>query len=201
MRHRFDLAAPRRRAAAVAQRMRRLVIGFWIMCIVGAIAGIPFAETSVSMGTTLLSRLTDDTVIGGVETSESAASMMRFRTASFKTRPTPEPTPTPEPEPEPEPQAEEQVAYVAPAGSVTAIIYAAAAEFGLDGAYLAAIAACESGLNPQAYNPAGYYGLFQFDQGTWAAYGYGSIYDATAQARTAARLIAAGQASRWPSCA
>ena len=87
------------------------------------------------------------------------------------------------------------------ANSTTGIIYAAAAEFGLDPAYLLSVASCESGLNPTAYNAAGYHGLFQFDQTTWAAYGYGSIYDPTAQSRTAARLIAAGQSSRWPNCA
>ena len=85
--------------------------------------------------------------------------------------------------------------------STTGIIYAAATEFGLDPAYLLSVATCESGLNPTAFNPAGYHGLFQFDQTTWAAYGYGSIYDPVAQSRTAARLIAAGQQSRWPNCA
>ncbi len=87
------------------------------------------------------------------------------------------------------------------ASSTTAVIYAAATEFGLDPSYLLSVATCESTLNPTAYNPAGYHGLFQFDQSTWAAYGYGSIYDPVAQSRTAARLIAAGQSSRWPNCA
>lgn len=87
------------------------------------------------------------------------------------------------------------------AGSITGVISAAATEFGLDPGYLLSVASCESGLSPTAYNAAGYHGLFQFDQTTWAAYGYGSIYDPTAQARTAARLIAAGQSSRWPNCA
>ncbi len=87
------------------------------------------------------------------------------------------------------------------ANTTTGVIYAAANEFGLDPAYLLSVATCESGLDPAAYNPAGYHGLFQFDQTTWAAYGYGSIYDAVAQARTAARLLAAGHASRWPNCA
>lgn len=85
--------------------------------------------------------------------------------------------------------------------STTSIISAAAVEFGLDPGYLLSVATCESGLDPTAYNPAGYHGLFQFDQTTWAAYGYGSIYDPAAQSRTAARLIAAGQGSRWPNCA
>lgn len=87
------------------------------------------------------------------------------------------------------------------ATGTTGVIQEAAAEFGLDPGYLLSVASCESGLDPTAYNPAGYHGLFQFDQTTWAAYGYGSIYDPTAQARTAARLIAAGQSSRWPNCA
>jgi soluble lytic murein transglycosylase-like protein len=115
---------------------------------------------------------------------------MKFRGKTFRTRP--DPTPTPEARVEAPP---------APAGSVTAIVYDAAAEFGLSGSYLASVAACESGLNPSAANPAGFYGLFQFDSSTWAAEGYGSIYDPVAQARTAARLLAAGHASRWPHCA
>lgn len=89
----------------------------------------------------------------------------------------------------------------APASSVESIIYDAAAEFGLEGSYLVSVAVCESNLDPGAYNPAGYHGLFQFDHTTWAAYGYGPIYDPIAQSRTAARLIAAGQHSRWPNCA
>jgi soluble lytic murein transglycosylase-like protein len=72
---------------------------------------------------------------------------------------------------------------------------------GIDGNYLLSIARCESSLNPRAVGSSGYYGLFQFDQQTWAAYGYGSIYDPVAQSQTAARLIAAGQTSRWPNCA
>jgi soluble lytic murein transglycosylase-like protein len=97
--------------------------------------------------------------------------------------------PPADPEPAPEPQ------------SVSGIIYAAAAEFGLAPDYLLSVASCESGLDPGAVNPAGYYGLFQFDEPTWGAYGYGSIWDPEAQARTAARMLAAGMSERWPNCA
>lgn len=83
---------------------------------------------------------------------------------------------------------------------MTTIIYEAASEFGVAGDYLLSVAQCESGLDPSAYNQAGYHGLFQFDFQTWGAYGYGSIYDPVAQARTAAELLAAGHASRWPNC-
>ncbi|MDQ3752518.1 MAG: transglycosylase family protein [Actinomycetota bacterium] len=143
----------------------------------------------------------------GLESSESVRGMVRFRRQMFDIRPAPE---RPEPEavavtpegvtPAPEEAAAPEEA-VAPAGSVTEIIYAAAAEHGLDGAYLVSVAECESGLDPGAVNSAGYYGLFQFDTQTWAAYGSGSIFDPAAQAGAAASLIAGGQASRWPNCA
>ena len=151
----------------------------------------------------------------GVEASDSAAAMIRFRRKVFEARPAPTPTPTPTPTPAPAPSptpaptpmpapaetvAETPTTAPAAGGSVSEIIYAAAAEFGISGDTLLSIASCESGLDPQAHNPAGYYGLFQFDQQTWGAYGYGSIYDPVAQARTAARLVAAGQTSRWPTC-
>ena len=112
-----------------------------------------------------------------------------------------DPKPVIPPEPKPEPVAAEP-APVSYGGDVSSIITSAAIEFGLDPGYLLSVATCESTLNPQAYNPAGpYYGLFQFDATTWAAYGYGSYYDPVANARTAAELIAAGQGSRWPNCA
>lgn len=134
--------------------------------------------------------------LAGVTTSEAAGGLMKLRGKLFQSRPTPSPTPTEEPEPEADPAPSP-----APAGSVTEIIYSAAAEFGIDAGYLVSVASCESNLNPGAVNPAGYHGLFQFDSTTWAAYGYGSIYDPVAQARTAARMLAAGMASRWPNCA
>jgi hypothetical protein len=84
--------------------------------------------------------------------------------------------------------------------TIPEVIYAAAAEFGLNRRYLVSVAYCESDLDPLAVNPAGYYGLFQFDQPTWAAFGYGSIWNPVAQSRTAARMLAAGMYERWPNC-
>ncbi len=131
-------------------------------------------------------------VLRGTETSESTEGILRFKSEMFARRPVTEPSASAATPPE----------AVAVASSPTVdLIYAAAAEFGLSGDYLLSVAECESSLDPSAYSPAGYYGLFQFDQSTWAAYGYGSIYDPVAQARTAARLIAAGQSERWPNCA
>jgi len=146
----------------------------------------------------------------GPEASESHASIVKFRRGVVEVReqparPEPAPTPTPEateePVEEPVEEPAEEPAPVAPAGSIEDIIASAAAEFGLDPGYLIGVASCESGLDPGAYNEAGYHGLFQFDEQTWAAYGYGDIFDPTAQSRSAARLIASGEGSRWPNCA
>jgi soluble lytic murein transglycosylase-like protein len=50
------------------------------------------------------------------------------------------------------------------------------------------VAACESGYNPNAYNPDGASGVFQFMPGTFRATPYGSqnIFDATANVDAAA---------------
>ena len=89
----------------------------------------------------------------------------------------------------------------APSDPIENAISSAASEFGIDGNYLRPLAWCESDLDPNAYSSAGYYGLFQFDEETWSEYGYGSIWDPIAQARTAARLLAMGEDDRWPNCA
>jgi len=66
------------------------------------------------------------------------------------------------------------------------------------------LAMCESGLNPRAYNSAGYYGLFQFDLGTWQAVGgSGDPRDASVseQLSRAQTLQARSGWGPWPSCA
>ncbi len=79
----------------------------------------------------------------------------------------------------------------APAGSVSA--------------NLDAIARCESGGNPDAYNPAGYYGAFQFSLATWWGLGFtGDPRDYTyaEQKYGAVHLVArTGGYSSWPHCA
>jgi soluble lytic murein transglycosylase-like protein len=185
-------ARARRRA-----RWRRAVPWLWAASVAAMVLGVPGSQ----VGADVLARLgLDQGRLGGIETTESAAGLMKFRGGTFEIRPPATPAPTPTPEPEPEPVVA-VAAPVAVSGSIAEIIYAAAAEYGLSGDYLLSVASCESGLNPSAVNPAGYHGLFQFGTGTWATEGYGSIYDPVAQARTAARMLAAGQASRWPNCA
>jgi uncharacterized protein YabE (DUF348 family) len=68
----------------------------------------------------------------------------------------------------------------------------------------AALAQCESGGNPKAVNPVGpYYGLYQFDVGTWQANGGSGIpTDASPaeQTRVAMNLYNARGRSPWPVC-
>jgi TolA-binding protein len=69
---------------------------------------------------------------------------------------------------------------------------------------LEAIAACESGGNPEAVSADGTYrGLFQFDQGTWESVG-GSGDPAAAPAEEqqyrAALLYSEAGSSPWPVC-
>jgi len=69
------------------------------------------------------------------------------------------------------------------------------------------IAMCESGQNPDAFNPAGpYYGAFQFLRETWERYGGGPRdvrrYSYNQQREIAANLARArGFAGSWPTCA
>jgi soluble lytic murein transglycosylase-like protein len=187
----FGLRAQRRaRRQKLKRRVAFLSLAATVLGLPGATLGVNLVERALGTDLAVPAR--------GAETTESAASMLRFRSKLFERRPEETPTPTPVETAEAEAVAAEPVTATTP---IYDLIAAAAAEFGLDPNYLYSVAECESGLNPGAYNAAGYHGLFQFDQTTWASYGYGDIYDPVAQARTAARLIAAGQSSRWPNCA
>jgi hypothetical protein len=69
---------------------------------------------------------------------------------------------------------------------------------------LEAIAACESGGNPEAVSPEGtYMGLFQFDQGTWESVGGTGLpteASAAEQEYRAALLYSEAGSSPWPIC-
>jgi resuscitation-promoting factor RpfB len=73
-----------------------------------------------------------------------------------------------------------------------------------DGLNWAALANCESGGNPQAYNSAGpFYGLYQFMESTWHAVGgVGLPTQASASEQTyrAQILYNRSGAGQWPVC-
>lgn len=103
----------------------------------------------------------------------------------------------PAPESAPAPPA------AAPASSgnpIIDIITEAANRYGQNPAAMIAIARCESGLNPQAYNArSGASGLFQFLPGTWRTTPYAShsIFDAWASANAAAWMWSVGRRGEW----
>jgi hypothetical protein len=62
---------------------------------------------------------------------------------------------------------------------------------------------CESGGDYGAVNPAGYYGAYQFDQGTWDAYapaGYAGTNPAAAPPAVQDAAAASVPYDAWPSC-
>jgi hypothetical protein len=66
-----------------------------------------------------------------------------------------------------------------------------------------ATAQCESGGDYGAVNPAGYYGAYQFDQGTWDAYapeGYAGTNPAEAPPAVQDAAAASVPYDAWPSC-
>jgi uncharacterized protein YabE (DUF348 family) len=74
---------------------------------------------------------------------------------------------------------------------------------GVDSLNWAALADCESGGNPRAVNPAGYYGLYQFSLGTWHSVGgSGNPIDNSSSEQTyrAKLLYQKSGAGQWPVC-
>lgn len=69
-----------------------------------------------------------------------------------------------------------------------------------------ALAKCESGGNPRAANPAGYYGLYQFNPQAWAAVGgsglpsQASAAEQTYRAQLMYNRVNGRWQGQWPSC-
>jgi hypothetical protein len=67
----------------------------------------------------------------------------------------------------------------------------------------AALARCESGGNPHAVNPAGYYGLYQFSRPTWRSVGGSGLPSHASAARQTMRaqiLFRRAGSGPWPVC-
>lgn len=74
---------------------------------------------------------------------------------------------------------------------------------GVEGLNWAALARCEASGNPRAYNPAGYYGLYQFNLGTWRSVGGSGLpTEASADEQTyRAQLLYTNRGAQpWPHC-
>lgn len=198
----------RARRRARWRRVRaRLTIGGWLLTTgLAAFLGVR-APDGLGLFREVEDRVLSDAESGALESGSSENGPPSrplsdladdaFRVARTDASPSASPSSTPSSSPSPT----ASLIAASSADAISHIIYDAAAEFGISGEYLLSVAYCESTLNPNAYNAGGYHGLFQFDFTTWNAYGYGDIYNPVAQARTAARLLAAGQSSRWPNCA
>lgn len=100
----------------------------------------------------------------------------------------------------------------ASSGSVEDMVRAAAVKYGINPDYLARVARCESGFNPNSIN-YNYYaggghpsGVFQFIPSTWtrmsmqAGFAGASVFDAYSNVNVAAWAFANGRSGEW-SCA
>jgi hypothetical protein len=83
---------------------------------------------------------------------------------------------------------------------MVAIIYAAADAYGQSRTDMLRVAACESNLDPYAFNEEGdSYGLFQFIPSTWGTTPYADqgIFDPWANANAAAWMWSVGRRGEW----
>lgn len=95
-----------------------------------------------------------------------------------------------------------QVTHVYYANDAEAAIGWAAARWGVDYGWLLRVATCESGLNPNAYNPSGASGLFQFMPGTYWTFAARigetrSYFNPYGAANVAAYMFSIGLAYEW----
>lgn len=146
--------------------------------VVVATPGVPGVAENTYTVRTADGTETGRTLVSSVEVTAPTAEVQRVGTAALA------PVPAP--------------------ADIQAIIVAAAQRWGADPTQLLRVAYCESHYNPNAYNASsGASGLFQFLASTWAAnsvragYGGVSVFDAVANANTAAMMFANQQAGQW----
>ena len=165
-----------RRKALRRRRARRLALLGWLVSTLAVFVGAPATRS------TAIDVLEQATFRPRVQETEAAVEIPLFTPIDDDHRPPPRAAAL----------GELRRRLASDPTAVVAIIEAAATRAGVDGDYLVSMAECESGFDPRAYNSAGYYGLFQYDESTWEANGEGSIWDPAVQARTNSRRIVAG---------
>jgi hypothetical protein len=90
-----------------------------------------------------------------------------------------------------------------PATTATATTTTPATSESSGTAVASSTAQCESGGSYTAVNPAGYYGAYQFDQGTWDAYapsGYQGVNPAEVPPAVQDQTAASVPYDAWPNC-
>ena len=144
--------------------------------------------------------------LGGGEAAPVAKDLVAAPADAAAPQPT-EPIAEPAAEPADEPPAAAETAAPpsAPVGAygeqeIIRIIHEAADRYGQPREDMVRVARCESGLNPNAVDPAGlYYGLYQFVPSTFAGTPYGQydIFDPWANAHAAAWMWSEGRRGEW----
>lgn len=95
-----------------------------------------------------------------------------------------------------------QTGFISNKDKYEGVISAAAAKYNVDAVLMNKIIACESGYNPNAYNPSGATGIAQFMPGTyygsWNPYRFSySIYSPIGQIYAMALKISLGGVNAW----
>lgn len=215
-----DERRPRQRTRLVASSAALVVLPIAALAVAGTVDTdrLPdgFAATQVS---TVAPTTTSTIVLGreavpapqnyadpkGVEVVATTTTTTAPPTTTTTAPPAPEPAPEPDPAPEPEvAAAPEPTRAEAPAPATAPAPSPPPPAPGSVSANLDAIAQCESGGDPDAYNPAGYYGAFQFALSTWWSVGMtGDPRDYTynQQKFAAIALFNRSGYSPWPACA
>ncbi len=100
---------------------------------------------------------------------------------------------------DPQPQTKANGKPVYSRNDIVKIIYQAADRYGQSRDDMLRVATCESNLDPNAVNPSGSYGLFQFIRSTWKSTPYGDqdIFDPKANANAAGWMWQQGRRSEW----